>query len=75
MITGGLREGLAELTKSEMLQIAAELIERARRADEEDDGGEGPGVVDWSQFRGLLKHGPDPLEYQRAIRAEWDGRP
>lgn len=74
MITGGLREELAKLTAEEMREVASELVERARQSEE----GEVPrlsGKVDWNHYRGILKHGPDPLEYQRAIQAEWDGRP
>lgn len=55
---------LAELSPEEMRELAAELNHRA-----------GPPEylakpVDWERFRGVIKNGPDPLEYQREVRAE-----
>ena len=82
--TTSLEAHIAAMTPAQMLRLASELIDRARGLVEEtpveDDAaeepeGKGSGVVDWNRYRGILKHGPDPLEYQRAIRAEWDGRP
>lgn len=57
---------LPELSQAEMLELAAELIQRARQTAPEKK------AIDWDRFDGVLKHGPDALEYQRAIRAEWD---
>ena len=57
---------LAELSDEEMRELAAELIQRATQAKDK------PKTVDWERFRGILKHGPDAVEYQRTIRAEWD---
>ncbi|RYG48800.1 hypothetical protein EON79_03420 [bacterium] len=57
---------LLDLTAKEKMELGQKLIEQARSESEPSER------VDWSEFRGLLKDGPDPLEYQRAIRAEWD---
>lgn len=68
MSTAGLQQieaKLDDLTPGEMLELAAELIERARRA------GAGSQVVDWSRFGGVLSGGPEPVEYQRRSREEW----
>ncbi|MGV3614760.1 MAG: hypothetical protein ACO1SV_05420 [Fimbriimonas sp.] len=54
------------LTQAEMLELAAELIERARRMATP------PRRLDWEEFRGVLRHGPDPLDFQREARKEWD---
>ena len=57
---------LAELTPGEMRELADELIQRADPPEDK------PKTIDWELYRGILKHGPDGVEYQRAVRAEWD---
>jgi hypothetical protein len=60
-----IEEHLQMLTADEMLDLASELIDRARRSMPRTK------KVDWDRFSGLLKHGPYPLEYQNAIRGDW----
>lgn len=60
---------IAELSPEEMRELASELTQRASQPEDP------PKKIDWERFRGVLsKDGPDPVEYQRAIRAEWDER-
>lgn len=59
---------LDELSQEEVFELAAELAQRAPQVMYT------PKPIDWERFRGVLKSGPDPLEYQRAIRAGWDER-
>lgn len=57
---------LAELAPEEVRTLADELALRALLDVAKTK------TVDWERFRGVLKDGPDGLEYQRAVRAEWD---
>jgi len=61
-----IEQQLPNLSQAEILSLAARLIalaqERVKRSAESD----------LSKYNGILKHGPDPLEFQRQIRAEWD---
>ena len=57
---------LDELSPEEMRELVAELTQRAGQF------GDTAKPIDWEKYRGLLKHGPDAVEYQRAIRTEWD---
>lgn len=59
---------LSELSQDEIQELAAELKVRAARRQYE------PKPIDWERFDGIIQNGPDPLEYQRAIRSEWDER-
>lgn len=61
--------GLPELTQEEMLLLAGHLIERARQMAHPTE--KPSGTVDWARFAGVLASGSDPLEYQKAARAEW----
>ncbi len=56
---------LPSLTQAEILDLAARLIALARVK-------EGQKETDLSKYLGILKNGPDPLEYQKDIRGEWD---
>ena len=60
-----IEEQLLKLSQAEILDLAARLIALAQEKASR-------GVTDLSAYRGILKHGPDPLEYQKQIRAEWD---
>ena len=57
---------LDELSPEEMQELAAELTQRAGQF------GDRTKPIDCENYRGLLKHGPDAVEYQRAIRTVWD---
>ena len=59
---------IADLSPEELRELVNELIQRADAPPKEPKE---PKKIDWDRFRGILKHGPDGLEYQRAIRAEW----
>jgi hypothetical protein len=59
---------LSELSQEEIEELASELRERSAQSKYK------PKPIDWDHFDGIIKNGPDPLEYQRAIRAEWDER-
>ena len=56
---------LPGLTQAEILDLAARLIALAQEKQSRKE-------TDLSKYRGILKNGPDPLEYQKQIRAEWD---
>lgn len=62
-----IEQHLPLLTQPEILDLAARLIALAQ-ANANSEIKE----TDLSRYRGILKHGPDPLEYQRQARAEWD---
>lgn len=55
------------LTAPEILDLAARLIALAQAKV-----ASGAVETDLSPYRGILKCGLDPLEYQRQVRAEWD---
>ena len=60
MSTARLREieaKIFELTPSDMVELAAEPIQRARQA------GLGAQTIPWSRFQGSVKQGPEPLDY------------
>ena len=60
---------LSELSQDEIQELAVELARLTPKVKY------APKPIDWSRFDGVLsKNGPDPLEYQKAIRAEWDER-
>ena len=60
-----IEEQLLKLSQAEILDLAARLIALAQEKASR-------GETDLSAYRGILKHGPDPLEHQKQIRAEWD---
>ena len=61
-----LESQIAELSPEEVKALADDLALRtlldAARTK----------TVDWERFNAVLKTGTDALEYQRAVRAEWD---
>ena len=59
---------ISELSREEIHELTAVLNARAGQPTYE------PKPIDWDRFDGIIKNGPDPLEYQKAIRAEWDER-
>jgi hypothetical protein len=61
-----IRPHLPHLTETEMLDLATELIQRAKAIHSPKP------PVDWERFKGVISDGPDPLEYQRQIREEWE---
>ena len=56
---------LDQLSPEEVRELAETLKQRTEPSEDKPK-------IDWDRFRGILKHGPDGLEYQRSIRAEWD---
>jgi len=61
-----IEQQLPNLSQAEILSLAARLIaiaqERVKR----------PAESDLSKYSGILNHGPDPVDFQKLIRAEWD---
>ena len=57
---------LPTLTGSQLLRLAQKVLAQARTVVEP------PQTIDWEAYRGVLRHGPDPLEYQNAVRGERD---
>lgn len=62
-----IEQHLDQLTQPEILYLVARLIAlaRAKTATPEKE-------ADLGKYRGILKSGLDPLEYQQRARAEWD---
>jgi len=57
------------LPAAQQLELAAHLIKLAQlRMSQTLSSRE----IRWDEYRGILQHGPDPLEYQKESRAEWD---
>jgi hypothetical protein len=60
---------VARLTREEQIALAAwvaRLIEgRDAEATKKRD-------IYWEKISGILSSGPDPFEYQRQVRSEWD---
>lgn len=56
---------LPALSRDELLELAANAMVLANRSEVREK-------INWSEFDGILNHGPDPLEFQREIRKEWD---
>jgi hypothetical protein len=61
-----LESQIAELSPEEVKALADELALRTLLDVATTK------TVDWERFNGILKTGSDGLEYQRAVRAEWD---
>lgn len=61
-------ELLPGLSRAETLELAAEVVARAEGEPASS------AQVEWDRYQGTLRGGggPEPLEYQRAARAEWD---
>ncbi len=61
-----IEQQLPKLSEAEILSLAARLIAvvRARAS--------GHNETDLSHYSGILSAGPDPLEFQKQIRSEWD---
>lgn len=57
---------LDQLSPEEVSELAESLKKRTELPEDK------PKKIDWERFDGILKHGPEGVEYQRAIRAEWD---
>ncbi|MFI5385114.1 MAG: hypothetical protein ACHQ50_03245 [Fimbriimonadales bacterium] len=55
------------LSQAEVLDLVSRLVDIAKEKAPARQ-------TDLSKYSGILKHGPDPLEFQRQIRAEWDDR-
>ena len=60
---------VALLTRDEQIELAAWVAELVA-------GKQTPSAskheVEWEKIEGIVKDGPEPLEFQRRARAEWD---
>jgi hypothetical protein len=62
---------VARLSRDEQIALAAWVNELVKQ----DKTNSSKREVEWVKIRGLLTEGPDPLEYQRTIRSDWDRDP
>jgi hypothetical protein len=57
---------IPSLSADELLRLAGEMFQAARKLPPT------PREIDWKRYVGVLTSGPDPVEFQRNVREEWD---
>ena len=62
-----LERQVALLSREDQLALAAWVLDRLRAKRPSS-----PAPIEWTKYSGILKHGPDPLEYQTRVREEWE---